>query len=175
MAKNEGFTTNIYSLFGWAQLFVASLFCIHFYSCSSDQLSNDELPEGIKDTWVAVFPFENKTGTSELDALGEMVADWVMQGLIETNEGKLISSSRVKSIISQAKDLDIDPNDFISREQNVHYLIEGSYYRVDSTLMFASNIKNIYTGEVVFAFPVLEGSEQDVMSLIEGLKQRILG
>lgn len=147
----------------------------YLLSCAQGSTEDSGLPAGIKETYVAVVPFKNNTGKPEMEVVGEMAADWITSGLHETGEGKILSVGEVNDILKSVNRQQISLDNSISEKSAVHYLIEGSYYEVDSALLFSSNVKDLKTGEIVFSFPILEGKVDDSMTSIELLKQRILG
>lgn len=147
----------------------------YLLSCAQGREVGSGLPAGIKETYVAVVPFKNNTGKPEMEVVGEMAADWITSGLHETGEGKILSVGEVNDIIKSVQRQQTSLDNSISEKSAVHYLIEGAYYEVDSSLLFSSNVKDLRTGEIVFSFPILEGKVDDPMASIELLKQRILG
>ncbi|MCB0842859.1 MAG: helix-turn-helix transcriptional regulator [Bacteroidetes bacterium] len=134
--------------------------------------SSASLPREIKENYIAVLPFNNKTGNPDMDALGEMAADWITSGLHETNEGKILSVGEVNRAVEPG----ISTNHFASNPSlKIAHLIEGSYYQVNDELLFSCSIKDLKKGEIVFTFPMHEVQSKDPMVAIEMLKQKILG
>ncbi|GJM33756.1 MAG: hypothetical protein DHS20C18_27570 [Saprospiraceae bacterium] len=146
-----------------------------FFSDANELGKDQILPKKIKDTYIAVLPFKNNTGKADLSVIGEMAADWITSGLHEAGEGKILSVGEVNRVIERAKLQKDSVDQSISQQEGVHYLIEGTYYKVEEELLFSSTIKDVENGEIVFSFPVISGTEQDPLAAIEILKQRILG
>ncbi len=162
----------------WVMTLLAVLLAMvfwYFTSCAKGNATSAALPEKIKETYVAVLPFKNNTGKPEMDVIGEMAADWITSGLHETGEGKILSVGEVNSIIESNRPQQSSLDNSIAQQANVHYLIEGAYYEMDNALMFSSNVKDLSNGEIVFSFPIIEGTVDDPLGSIEALKQRILG
>jgi len=64
--------------------------------------SESAISQSLIESRIAIIPYENKTNDPELDVLGDMAADWIIKGLMNFEELKLVSYQNVKDHIEYA-------------------------------------------------------------------------
>ena len=122
---------------------------------------------------TAVLVFENATGLTENDVIGKMISDWITQGLIETGEAKVVSSTSVRRQIAQAG---LGPvKEKVEHEVNAEKVIDGRYYVQSNELIIQGRIDDVKSGELVHAFAPVKGSASEPLHAVETFKQKVLG
>lgn len=134
------------------------------------------LPESILEARIAVIPYQNNTNDPTLDVVGEMVADWLIQGMMNLEGTQVVSYQTIKDAIQNA-----DPirerkfRQVFQRQTGAQKIIRGTYYRQGEQLIFQSQIIDVLSGNVEFVLPEITGDEARIMDLVNELRQRILG
>lgn len=134
------------------------------------------LPESIREARIAVIPYQNNTNDPTLDVVGEMVADWLIQGMMNLEGTQVVSYQTIKDAIQNA-----DPirerkfRQVFQRQTGAQKIIRGTYYRQGEQLIFQSQIIDVLSGNVEFVLPEITGNEARIMDLVNELRQRILG
>ena len=54
------------------------------------------------DMVIAILPYENNTNESDLDVLGDMAADWIIRGLMNFDDVKVVSFGTVQDHLELA-------------------------------------------------------------------------
>ena len=149
-----------------ALLFIVSTFW--FY-----KNNNTLLPESIQNARLAVLPFENKTNDAELDMLGEMASDWIIQGMMNFDELKVVSYKTVIDNLPYLSATTDSPLSFKART-GAEKLIRGNYYLENEKIIIQSQIIDPQNGNIEFAFPEVKGDANGYTSIIKELRERIL-
>jgi DNA-binding SARP family transcriptional activator/tetratricopeptide (TPR) repeat protein len=126
---------------------------------------------------IVVAPFENQTGNSRLDPLGELAADWLARTLVEGSFE--VFDSRTSSTINRMlaslgpKGTALDRAAALAKETNAAVVVTGRYYRVRDSLQFEANIMDPVRGAILHAVGPLRGLSDDAPSLIGLLANRV--
>ena len=138
-----------------------------YFSNSENVIST----EVIRNSKIAVLPFENKTNNDEFDVVGDMASDWITKGLMETGKLTVLSPQTVKNRISVAQ-AGASGN---SGTLGVDLILGGKYYIHENDIIVHCQIVNAETQEVLHAFDEQRGPKEDAVEIMESLVQRILG
>ena len=123
---------------------------------------------------VVVVPFENRTGEADQDVFGLMVADWLTQGMPETAGITFIGSSsaqrrRGERVTGRAR------RSTWRNSLDAGTAVTGAYYGQDDLLLIKAEVVAAASGELLHAVDPLSGPIWDPMSVVEELRQRVLG
>lgn len=135
--------------------------------------NDGRLPKDILESRIAVLPFENKTNDEDLDMLGDMAADWIVQALMNFDEFKVVSSETVREHLHYMKATAGNRLSFQART-GAEKIIKGSFYPDESDLIFQTQIMDARTLEIEFVFPEITGPSSDIGALVEELRERML-
>jgi len=107
---------------------------------------------------IVVAPFDNQTGDSTLDALGQMIADWVGRDLSTRPEYQVVDvqTAAITGRLVDRLPRFTRPSDraiAIAEEVGAARLVAGSFYREGDTLRFESRILDVGSGRVLMAIP----------------------
>lgn len=133
------------------------------------------LSEEIRSEKVAVSVFNNFTGETNLDALGNMASEWLTSGLRELDV-KTTSPETMRRYADKVGILPGNANGDISLQEltDAQYVLTGSYYLKGDSLQIWSNLESTTSGDIVYEFPVIRGlvneKETLVYELIELMK-----
>ncbi len=128
-------------------------------------------PVSKKNPLIAVTAFENKTNSDDLTVIGDLAADWITKGLMETMALTVVSANSVEKRIEVVRAGLDGPN----VNPVLDYIIEGNYYLQESSLIVHCRIVDPATQKIVHAFDPEKGQRDNPVQIIEELVQRILG
>lgn len=104
---------------------------------------------------VVVHRFENLTGDAELDVLGRMVVDWVSRGL------------------SEIRELDVVPPSGAAALADAGTIVEGRYYREDSTLLLHARLTDVTNDRLMPGPEPVTVSADEPLAGLEEITRRI--
>jgi len=133
--------------------------------------SETAIYQSLIESRIAIIPYENKTNDPELDVLGDMAADWIIKGLMNFEELKLVSYQNVKDHIEYAS---LGNWKSFSKQTGAEKIIKGSFYQQGDQLIFQSQIIDAVSGDIEFALPEIKGSKSNVEKIVDDLRQRIM-
>jgi DNA-binding SARP family transcriptional activator/tetratricopeptide (TPR) repeat protein len=155
-----------------AALAVAGLAAIAFAAANRDQVA-------LIDKRVAVAPFENLTGDAALDPIGRMAADWITQGLTETDFIDVVDTQTAVAITRA----DADPRSgdsgerarsLLARETGAGTVVSGVYYLDRDTLRFQVQISDSGDGTILHALPPVSAHAESALDAIGLLRGQVL-
>lgn len=134
--------------------------------------SDTGISEEIKESKIAVLPFENKTGLKDLDIVGDMAADWIIQGLMYLDDVHLVGFESIQENIKYAGVGDSSDN-FAART-GAQKIVKGKYYLSGDKLIFQSQIIDAKSGQIELALPQVSGSKNDNAAVVSVLQQKFV-
>lgn len=123
------------------------------------------------DSRIAILPYENNTNDPNLDVLGEMAADWIIQGLMSWDEIKVVSFETVQDHVQLASMSNLG---MFAERTGAEKIVKGRYYLQGDELIFHSQLIDVESGVIELALPEVRGSSENVEGIVEDLRQRIL-
>ena len=130
---------------------------------------------------VVVVAFENRTGDSSLEQLGQLAADMITQGIqgIELVDVIPFRSAHQISQALMAEDAGRSRDDLLKalgRETSAGTAISGAIYLLDEeTVRFTTEITDLRRGKLLKAPEAVTGPRRNPEEVIERLTQRVLG
>ena len=126
---------------------------------------------------IAVVPFTNQAGDSLMDPVGDIASSWISGHLDELKAIKIVPYFTVKEYLPYLGILPDDPNDRPTFGEVVHadYFITGSYFVKNGNLHVDSRLVDAHSQELIYAIPVVSGSKDSVMQILEVLRLKIAG
>lgn len=121
---------------------------------------------------LAVIAFENLTGESSLDEVGQIAAEWIAQGLMQIDEVAVLTPSTVRNLVKQSE---ADLIRYLSVTSRVDYVFEGSYYLEGASILLKVRLVNTATGNVEYHLPDFKSPASDPLSAIKEATERIMG
>lgn len=134
--------------------------------------SETPLSKEIGEKRIAILFFENKTGSTELESLGEMISDWVTQRLMETGKAKMVNSGFVRKHVALAN-TGLTTSQSFSKQTGADVVIQGKYYLQENQLIIHAQFVDAKNGEILFALPTIRGKKEQAMELLHELTERL--
>jgi len=137
-----------------------------------------KLQNAISNNKIAVLKFDDFTGDSKLEAIGDMAANWIIHGITENEIAQVISPKVVSDytniIKSQAGTL---PNakELLKTYFKPGKIISGGFYKEKNKLLLQGSITDGSLDETLISFETIDCDEDSPLDCIEILKQKILG
>ena len=128
---------------------------------------------------VAVAPLENLTGDPAMDPIGRMAADWITQGLTETDFIEVVD---VQTALATSRDLakagvtGAGPSSALAlaRETAARTVISGAYYRDGDSLQFHVQVSDARRGRLVQGLSPVSAHVGSPLDAITHLRDRVL-
>ena len=125
---------------------------------------------------VLVAPLENRTGDSRLDALGEMAADWIAQGLQATALVDVVDplsaiASR-RRVEGEALGAGLTRAGTLARAAGAGSVVWGAVYRSGDSIFFRAQVSDVAAGKLRVALEPVAASAGDPRTGVDGSASR---
>ncbi len=164
--RRKNFSRNVFA----ASSFVLLAFLVGFKYLKNN--SSTAHTEEIREKRLAVLNFKNQTNNSEFDVFGNMIADWLTRGLLETNEANIVNASNFQSEIAEAN-LGPIANPKFSNETGIDLIIDGAYYLAESRMIIIADLIEVSSGEILHSHRVDQPQGAN-MQLLEELTEDVV-
>ena len=140
-------------------------------------VQSSSLPDFKKSDKIAVLKFENNTFDKKLDIVGKMTADWIIHGITENTDEKVISPKVVTDYtnIVKAEASTVDNLSFLKNYFKPGKIITGYFYLEKDKLIFQCSITDGNIDETLISFKPIECDSDAPLNCIEQIKQVVLG
>ena len=149
-----------------------ALFIILGWWYWSEYLEKTNLTKSLNNARLAILPYENKTNNPDLDILGDMAADWIIEGLINFESLDLVSYQYTPDKTAYAS---VANWKTFAEETGTEKIMTGSFYLQDSLLIFQGHVIDVETGNIDFVLPEIKGNRDNPEPIVNELRQRIMG
>ncbi len=113
---------------------------------------------------VAIARFEKAGDAGSSVALGSMAADWILQGLSNT---ELVEAQLLGDASSNA------PPRLQAQRANATVYVTGSYYTIADSVQFQARIADVASGNILAVTEPSRGSLRDPTKALDLLRQRV--
>jgi serine/threonine protein kinase/tetratricopeptide (TPR) repeat protein len=129
--------------------------------------------------WVAVEPFENRTGDASLEPLGRRAVDLIIQRFSEVGTAdSVLTMDAVPFSPGEKTRPEPPPRDASGitpvGPKGPHVLISGSYYLDGEELEFQARLTDYETGELVYAFKPINATRSGSAAALDELRERVV-
>jgi len=131
---------------------------------------------------VVVAPFENETGDSTLDALGDMLADWIAEGITGTGGLEVVDTRTAMitaRIVARTPPLlrTASRARAIAEETGAGLVMSGRYYRTADSIRVQGSITDVRSGRMIRSMDAVAGdtSAGARNDLVQRVRQRAVG
>lgn len=129
---------------------------------------------------VLVAPLENRTGDPRLDALGDMAADWIAQGLQETGLAEVVDplsamASRRRAEAQTIRLEGLSRAVALARTAGAGSVVWGAVYRSGDSLFFRAQVSDVSAGKLRIALEPVATNATDPRKGVERLRQQLAG
>ena len=131
------------------------------------------------DSRVAVAVLENRSGRPDLDPLGAVAADWVVQGLQRAGGVEVVPTTASMTAARAAETSselgsDADPAAVLSRATGARYVITGSYSIIGDSLRIHAELSDALRGTLVGALDPVSTRLDGTDYALDELRSRII-
>jgi DNA-binding SARP family transcriptional activator/TolB-like protein len=134
----------------------------------------------LEENRVLVASFDNRTGDASLDVLGDMAADWITQGLQETElvqvidpTSALIASRAVAS--DSALPAGMERVAALAERSGAGVVVTGAIYRQDDSLHFRTQVINAREKRLLRTIEGVAAPIGGAIGAVEHLRTRVAG
>jgi tetratricopeptide (TPR) repeat protein len=126
---------------------------------------------------VVVATFENRTGSAELDVVGLMAADWITQGLSQTD---LVDVVPVTAALAATRYVDgleyvgIDRMRLVTQETRAGIIVAGAYHRQADSLYLRATVADGVSGTVLDDLEPVAASVSEPLAGVVELRRRVM-
>lgn len=128
---------------------------------------------------VLVLPLRNLTGDPELDGLGTMGADWIVDGLSRVGVVRVVPLTEVLRSAGQDEDgpspADIGRTRELAADARAGTVVTGSYGRNADELVFQAQVVSVDDGTLLGTVEPIHTSMEAPLSGIDELRQGVTG
>ena len=130
---------------------------------------------------VIVTPLENRTGSSEYDQIGLMVADWsatglrALSGLEVVPTPTAVQAYRFVSGDSPGSRAARDPVRSVATETGAGIVVTGAVYRRGDRVLFRLQVTDVGQSRVVETLSDVEAPVTDPLAGVEEVRERLMG
>lgn len=130
---------------------------------------------------VAVVPFEDHSGREDLEGFGRMAAEWVTEGLVRAEVGRVVHTQTTQAVLEQMRasyadaELSVEPARVMARETSARYVVMGAYYVGGDDLRVQAEVVDGRTGRVTDAMETVTGPLGDPMAVLQSVRERLMG
>jgi serine/threonine protein kinase/tetratricopeptide (TPR) repeat protein len=167
----------------WIAATVAAVLVLAVVLVGALRLSRDEAMSsstmGVTLEWVAVAPFENRTGDASLDPLGQRAVDLIIHRFSEVgmSDGVLTMDAvpfppggKSQREAPRRDETGVQP----VGEKGPHAMVSGSYYLDGEDLEFQARLTDYETGELLYACKPVSATRLDSAEALDDLRERIV-
>ncbi len=135
--------------------------------------------EALDPARVLVAAFTNRTGDSTLDYVGYMTADWITQGLSQSDLVKVVYGPTAyelsRSAPGGASATDRDRVRLLAARSGAGTVIGGSYYLAHDSIVISASVTEGRTARVLRTVPLIVAPKSDPMHAAQALRERSVG
>jgi len=125
---------------------------------------------------VVVLPYENRTGDPALDPVGQMVAEWITEGLMQTGVVQVVPHFMAIEAAAQSKDAGgATELARVAERTQSSIAVTGSYYRHGEQLEFHSEIMDMPSGMSFARIDPISGAADDPRTAIDSVRIQVMG
>jgi Protein kinase domain len=130
---------------------------------------------GVDPKRVVVAGFENKTGDSALDPVGDIASDYVARGLAATRLMHEVYDVRLTAReAGEPVQVGAAPGLALAKRVGAGTVLRGSYYRDGDSLHFEAQLVDGATGKLIVPLEPAVGLAREKTRVVELLRQRVM-
>ncbi|MDH4196415.1 MAG: protein kinase [Candidatus Aminicenantes bacterium] len=122
---------------------------------------------------VAVAVFENKTGDPNLDNIGSMAAERIMQGLAQVGGFSVAPMPSAEALAAESKTK--DKLRALAEVTKAGKVVHGDYFLQGSNIQFHAWVQDVAVRKNLFALEPASGPIADPNAALEPLRLRLMG
>jgi len=132
-------------------------------------------PSPLEPTRVIVLPFQNRTGDSTLEALGDVAGDYVARGLKSAHDVGEVVDARSQADGGAARRLTPTAARALARDAGSGTIVLGSYDRAPGdSLQFQAEVLDTRTGRALRLIGPVSAPVEARLAALTGLRTRVM-
>ncbi len=126
---------------------------------------------------IAVIPFKNHSSDSTLDVIGHIASNWIAAQLNEIGSIKTVPYFTTQQYEDFLGIVPEDPHDrpTFAEVTGAKHLIHGHFFLEQDQLNFDTYLLDAHTQETIYQLPLVSGSIDSVMPIIEAMRSKLAG
>ncbi len=159
---------------GVLAILIMALALIGYYGFT-DWLRGREVT-AIRNSSIAILPFENQTGRPELTSIGQVAADFISTELIQHKFWKVIPTQDIfRQTVYSGVVTNSEAEKRIIEHGNVDFLVIGHYNLIGDSVLLVVSVNDVAENNVRYTTPVIKCSSLNPMKAVTEAQQFILG
>ena len=160
--------------FSLLSLLIISLGLFGYYTFTT--LNHKREVTAIRNGAIAIIPFENQTGRSELNSIGQVAADFISTNLIQNQFWKVIPTQEVfRKTVYAGVLTNPEAEKKITDQSSMDYLVIGHYNLIGDSVMLVASVNDVVENKILYTTPVIKCSTTNPMKAVTDAQQFILG
>jgi serine/threonine-protein kinase len=123
---------------------------------------------------VLIAPFENRTGKTDLDPIGDMATDYLARGLAATHLMSAVYDARAEDTSRGARAAGPVSTRALARRLGAGTAVFGRYYLTRDSLHVEAQILDAASGRILLSLDPVAGRIADASDVVEHLRQRVM-
>jgi len=125
---------------------------------------------------VVVLPYDNRTGDPAFDPVGQMAAEWITEGLMQTGAVQVVPNFMALEAVGQARDEGgAVVLDQVAERTQSGIAVMGSYYLRGEDIEFHSEVVDVASGTPFATVDPVWGSADDPRGAIDSVRIQVMG
>ena len=128
---------------------------------------------------VVVASFENQTRDAGLDAAGQFIADWITQGIAQSEVAPVVD---IRSALTSERNVAADSSKrgtmrlrALAEETGADRVVWGTYYLKSDSLAVQAAISDAGTGEILRSLDPVVVASSDPSAAVDAVRHAVLG
>jgi len=134
------------------------------------------LPPELQQERIAVLPFVNQTGQTDLDMLGNLIADWLTRGLLEQDGATVLNAENLLPLLEAQAYADLSEAEGLPglrQAAGVAVVIWGDYYQLGDSIVIQTRILETASQQVLSALST-RTTQADLLRGLDALTSKVL-
>jgi TolB-like protein/tetratricopeptide (TPR) repeat protein len=124
---------------------------------------------------IAVLPFEANAADAPVAEAARIAADWLMQGIAQTDSVNVVANTTVNFEINNAKAKGAEVIDHVAAATRAATIVTGSASRLGDSLRIQVSIVDARTHQLIRAIDPVSGPIADPIIAINAMRDKVLG
>ena len=140
------------------------------------EFQNKRVVSEIRNSSIAILPFENQTGRKELNSIGQVAADFISTNLIQNQFWKVISTQEVfRQTVYAGVSTNPEAERKILDQSRVDFLVVGHYNLIGDSVLLVASVNDVTDNKILYTTPIIKCIVTDPMKAVNAVQQFILG
>lgn len=145
-----------------------------YYSFSSYQHKREV--RAIQKGAIAILSFENQTGRTDLNSIGQVAADFISTQLIHNKFWKVIPTQDIfRQTVYSGVVTNPEAEKKIVNQGTVDYLVLGHYSLINDSVLLVVSVNDVRENKILYTTPVIKCAVTNPMKAVLDAQQFILG